>query len=298
MNESPKTAGAKLRAAVAEEHPLQIIGVINAYHARMAERTGYRALYLSGGGVAAGSLGVPDLGISTLDDVLTDVRRITDATSLPLLVDADTGFGGAFNIARTIRSLEKFGAAGCHIEDQVQAKRCGHRPGKAIVSTEEMVDRIKAAVDARIDPTFVIMARTDSLANDGLQAALDRAAAFVEAGADMIFPEAVNALPQYRAFADRTPGTPILANITEFGSTPLFTVDELREAGVSLVLYPLSAFRAMNLAALRVYEGIRRDGTQANVLNTMQTRAELYDFLGYHAFEEKLDELFAKSKPD
>ncbi len=296
MNESLQSPGSKLRAAVASEKPLQIIGAINAYHARMAERTGYKALYLSGGGVAAGSLGVPDLGISTLDDVLTDVRRITDATTLPLLVDADTGFGGAFNIARTIRSLEKFGAAGCHIEDQVQSKRCGHRPGKAIVSTEEMVDRIKAAVDARIDPTFVIMARTDSLANDGLNAALDRAAAFVEAGADMVFPEAVNELPQYRAFADRTPRTPILANITEFGSTPLFTVDELRSAGVSLVLYPLSAFRAMNLAALRVYEAIRRDGTQSQVLDTMQTRAELYDFLGYHAFEDKLDQLFAKEK--
>lgn len=292
------TPGAKLRAAVAEEKPLQIIGAINAYHARMAERVGYRALYLSGGGVAAGSLGLPDLGISTLDDVLTDVRRITDATSLPLLVDADTGFGGAFNIARTVRSLEKFGAAGCHIEDQVQAKRCGHRPGKAIVSTDEMVDRIKAAVDARIDPTFVIMARTDSLANEGLNAALDRAAAFVEAGADMVFPEAVKELPQYRAFADRTPGAPILANITEFGSTPLFTVDELRDAGVSLVLYPLSAFRAMNLAALKVYESVRRDGTQKNVVDTMQTRAELYDFLGYHAFEDKLDELFAKEKKE
>jgi len=288
-------AGEKLRAAVREETPLQLVGAINAYHARMAERVGYRALYLSGGGVAAGSLGVPDLGISTLDDVLTDVRRITDVCALPLLVDADTGFGGAFNIARTVRALTKAGAAGCHIEDQVQAKRCGHRPGKAIVSSEEMVDRIKAAVDARTDESFVIMARTDSLANEGLSAALDRAAAFVEAGADMVFPEAVTELPQYKAFAERTKA-PVLANITEFGSTPLFTVDELRSVDVSLVLYPLSPFRAMNLAALKVYEAIRRDGTQSNVVDTMQTRMELYDFLGYHEFEQKLDALFAKEK--
>lgn len=289
------TAGEKLRAAVAAEQPLQVVGAINAYHALMAERVGYRALYLSGGGVAAGSVGLPDLGISTLDDVLTDVRRITDVCGLPLLVDADTGFGGAFNIARTVRSLTKAGAAGCHIEDQVQAKRCGHRPGKAIVSTEEMVDRIKAAVDARTDASFVVMARTDALAGEGLNAALDRAAAFVEAGADMVFPEAVGELAQYRAFAERT-GVPVLANITEFGKTPLFTLEELRSVDVALALYPLSAFRAMNKAALNVYETLRREGTQKNVLDTMQTRAELYDFLGYHAYEQKLDELFAKEK--
>jgi methylisocitrate lyase len=290
------TAGEKLRAAIATEHPLQIIGAINAYHARMAERVGYRAIYLSGGGVAAGSLGIPDLGISTIDDVLTDVRRITDVCTLPLLVDIDTGFGGAFNLARSVRSLIKAGAAGCHIEDQVQAKRCGHRPNKQIVPTEEMVDRIKAAVDARTDPSFVIVARTDALASEGLASALDRAAACVEAGADMVFPEAVTELTQYRAFADRT-NVPILANITEFGSTPLFTLDELRSANVSLALYPLSAFRAMNAAALNVYQHIRADGTQQNVLNTMQTRADLYDYLGYHAYEQKLDELFAKVKP-
>lgn len=286
-------AGAKLRAAVSEERPLQVAGAINAYHARMAERVGYRALYLSGGGLAAASLGVPDLGISTLEDVLTDVRRVTDVCSLPLLVDIDTGFGGAFNIARSIRALIKAGAAGCHIEDQVGAKRCGHRPGKAIVSSEEMGDRIKAAVDARTDDSFVIMARTDALANEGLNAALDRAEACVEAGADMIFPEAVTELAQYAAFAERT-RVPVLANITEFGVTPLFTIDELRSAEVSLALYPLSAFRAMNAAALRVYETIRREGTQKNVLDTMQTREELYDFLGYHAFEQKLDVLFAR----
>lgn len=288
-------AGAKLRAAVEAERPLQVVGAINAYHARMAERVGYKALYLSGGGVAAGSLGMPDLGISTLDDVLIDVRRITDVCSLPLLVDIDTGFGGAFNLARAVRSLIKAGAAGCHIEDQVQAKRCGHRPGKAIVSSEEMVDRVRAAVDARTDKSFVIMARTDALANEGLDAALDRAEACVQAGADMVFPEAVTDLAQYRAFVDRTP-VPVLANITEFGSTPLFTLDELRSVDVSLALYPLSAFRAMNAAALRVYEGIRKDGTQMNVLDTMQTRAELYDYLGYHEYEKKLDALFAKEK--
>lgn len=287
--------GARLRAAVAEEQPLQVIGTINAYSARMAERAGYKALYVSGGGVAAGSLGVPDLGISELEDVLVDVRRITAVCSLPVLVDIDTGFGGAFNIARSVRALIRAGAGGCHIEDQVQAKRCGHRPGKAIVPCEEMVDRIRAAVDARTDHGFVIMARTDALANEGLNAALARASAYVEAGADMVFPEAVQALDQYRAFADRTK-VPVLANITEFGSTPLFTVDELRSAGVALALYPLSAFRAMSAAALAVYEAIRRDGTQKNVLQTMQTRAELYDFLGYHAFEQKLDELFAKEK--
>ena len=282
-----------MRAAVEAEQPLQVVGAINAYHARMAERVGYKAIYLSGGGVAAGSLGIPDLGISTIDDVLTDVRRITDVCELPLLVDIDTGFGGAFNLARSVRSLIKAGAGGCHIEDQVQAKRCGHRPGKAIVSSEEMVDRIKAAVDARTDAGFVIMARTDALANEGLNAALDRAAACVEAGADMVFPEAVTELGQYREFAART-RVPVLANITEFGSTPLWSVEELRGADVAMVLYPLSAFRAMNAAALKVYEGIRKDGTQRHVLDTMQTRAELYDFLGYHAYEEKLDELFAK----
>lgn len=282
-----------MREAVAAERPLQVMGAINAYHARMAERTGYRALYLSGGGVAAGSLGVPDLGISTVEDVLTDVRRITDVCSLPLLVDADTGFGGAFNIARTVRSLTKAGAAGCHLEDQVQAKRCGHRPGKQIVSSEEMVDRIKAAVDARTDASFVIMARTDALANEGLEAALDRAAACVEAGADMIFPEAVTELAQYRAFGERVK-VPVLANITEFGATPLFTLEELRSVDVALALYPLSAFRAANLAALKVYEAIRRDGTQRDVVKTMQTRAELYEFLDYHAYERKLDELFEK----
>jgi methylisocitrate lyase len=260
----------------------------------MAERVGYHAIYLSGGGVAAGSLGMPDLGISTLDDVLTDVRRITDVCALPLLVDIDTGFGGAFNLARSVRSLIKAGAGGCHIEDQVQAKRCGHRPGKAIVPSAEMVDRIKAAVDARTDPDFVIMARTDALASEGLNAALDRAAACVEAGADMVFPEAVTELAQYRTFSERT-GVPILANITEFGSTPLFTLDELRVANVSLALYPLSAFRAMNAAALNVYQHIRKDGTQQNVLDTMQTRADLYDYLGYHAYEQKLDQLFAKT---
>ena len=289
------SAGARFRLAVREETPLQVVGTINAYHARLAERSGYRAIYLSGGGVAAGSLGLPDLGISTLDDVLTDIRRITDVCALPLLVDVDTGFGGAFNIARTVKSLIKFGAGAMHIEDQVQAKRCGHRPGKEIVPREEMVDRIKAAADARTDPDFVIMARTDALAVEGLQAAIDRACACVEAGADMVFPEAMTELSMYKNFADAVK-VPILANITEFGSTPLFTVDELREANVSLVLYPLSAFRAMNLAALNVYRAIRRDGTQKNVLDTMQTRADLYDYLDYHAYEQKLDQLFAKEK--
>jgi len=283
-----KSQGQKFRDAVKAETPLQVIGTINAYHARFAERAGYKAIYLSGGGVAAGSLGLPDLGISSLDDVLTDVRRITDTCSLPLLVDVDTGFGGAFNIARTVKSLIKFGAGAMHIEDQVQSKRCGHRPGKEIVSKEEMVDRIKAAADARVDPDFVIMARTDALAVEGLGAC-------VEAGADMIFPEAMTELSMYKKFADAVK-VPILANITEFGHTPLFTVDELRSADVSLVLYPLSAFRAMNKAALNVYESIRKEGTQKGVLDTMQTRDELYDHLDYHKFEEKLDELFAKEK--
>ena len=288
----PASAGARLRAAVAEEKPLQVIGTINAYHARLAARVGYRAIYLSGGGVAAGSLGLPDLGISGLDDVLTDVRRITDACPLPLLVDADTGFGAsAFNIARTVKSLIKFGAAGMHIEDQVGAKRCGHRPNKELVSTREMVDRIKAAADARTDPQFVVMARTDALAVEGLQAAIDRAGACVEAGADMIFPEAITELAMYRKFADAVK-VPILANITEFGKTPLFTVEELRSANVALALYPLSAFRAMNTAALRVYEAIRKKGTQKDVIEIMQTREDLYDYLDYHAYEQKLDALF------
>jgi methylisocitrate lyase len=285
------TPGARLRRAVSEEKPLQVVGAINAYHATLAEHAGYRALYLSGGGVAAGSLALPDLGISTLHDVLEDVRRITYITQLPLLVDADTGFGpSAFNIARTVRELIRAGAAGCHIEDQVQSKRCGHRPGKAIVSKGEMVDRIKAAADARTDD-FVIMARTDALAVEGLDAALERAVACAEAGADMIFPEAVTELDQYRRFVEAT-GVPVLANITEFGQTPLFTTQELKDAGVGLALYPLSAFRAMNQAALKVYEAIRRDGTQKAVLDIMQTRDELYDHLGYHAYEQQLDRLY------
>ncbi len=272
------------------------MGAINAYHARLAARVGYRAIYLSGGGVAAGSLGLPDLGISNLDDVLTDVRRITDVCDVPLLVDVDTGFGSsAFNVARTVKSLIKFGAAAMHIEDQVGAKRCGHRPNKELVTQQEMVDRIKAAADARTDASFVIMARTDALAVEGLQAAIDRACACAEAGADMIFPEAITELSMYKQFADAVK-VPVLANITEFGSTPLFTVDELASANVSLVLYPLSAFRAMNAAALSVYQAVRKDGTQKNVVNTMQTRADLYDYLGYHAYEQKLDELFAKQK--
>jgi len=289
------SAGARFRAAVASEQPLQVIGAINAYHAKMAERVGYKALYISGGGVAAGSLGLPDLGISTLDDVLTDVRRITDATDLPVLVDIDTGFGGAFNIARTVKSMIKYGAGAIHIEDQVLAKRCGHRPGKAIVAQSEMVDRVKAAVDAKTDPDFVIMARTDALAVEGLQSAIDRACACVEAGADMIFPEAMTDLAMYREFAAAVK-VPVLANITEFGSTPLYTVDELRGADVSIVLYPLSAFRAMNLAALKVYEAVRRDGSQKNVMDLMQTRMDLYDYLGYHDFEKKLDALFAQGQ--
>jgi len=283
--------GARFRAAVLAEKPLQVIGAINAYHARLAERVGYKALYLSGGGVAAGSLGLPDLGISTLDDVLIDVRRITDASNLPLLVDIDTGFGGAFNIARTVKSMIKFGAAAVHIEDQVQAKRCGHRPNKAIVSQAEMVDRIKATVDAKTDPQFVIMARTDALAVEGLQSAIDRACACVEAGADMIFPEAITGLSMYKQFVAAVK-VPVLANITEFGSTPLFTLGELASADVSLALYPLSAFRAMNQAALMVYEAVRKEGTQKNVVQLMQTRAELYDFLDYHTYEEKLDNLY------
>jgi methylisocitrate lyase len=289
------SAGARFRQAVAEEKPLQVVGTILAYHALLAKRTGYRAIYLSGGGVAAGSLGLPDLGISNLEDVLIDVRRITDVCDLPLLVDADTGFGAsAFNVARTTRALIKAGAGAMHIEDQVGAKRCGHRPGKEIVSTEEMCDRIKAAVDARTDPQFVVMARTDALASEGLERALERACRYVEAGADMIFPEAVTELAMYRRFAEAT-RVPVLANLTEFGKTPLFTVAELRAADVAIALYPLSAFRAMNKAALAVYQALRREGTQKSVLGAMQTRDELYDYLNYHAYEKKLDELFARS---
>lgn len=287
------SAGARFRAALKEEKPLQVIGTINAYAARLAEKTGFKALYVSGGGVAASSLGVPDLGISTMDDVLIDVRRITDITDLPVLVDIDTGWGSAFNIARTIKSTIKSGAAAVHIEDQVQAKRCGHRPGKAIVPKDEMVDRIKAAVDAKTDPEFMIMARTDAIAVEGIEAAVERAVACVAAGADMIFPEAVKDLATYKKFAQAVK-VPILANITEFGSTPLFTVEELRSADVSLVLYPLSAFRAMSKAALAVYGAIRKEGTQKNVVDAMQTRADLYDYLGYHAFEQKLDAIFSK----
>ena len=289
-------AGAKFRQAVAEEKPLQVIGTVCAYHAVMAKSVGYRAIYLSGAGVAASSLGMPDLGISNLDDVLTDILRITDVCDLPLLVDVDTGFGAsAFNIARTTRSLSKAGAAAMHIEDQVGAKRCGHRPGKELVSGEEMVDRIKAAVDARTDPSFVIMARTDALANEGLDAAISRAVKYVEAGADMIFPEAITELAMYRKFAAAVK-VPILANITEFGSTPLFTVEELRAADVAIALYPLTAFRAMNKAALRVFETVRRDGSQRALLPEMQTREELYEFLNYHSYEKKLDELFSRDK--
>jgi len=290
------TPGQKFRAALAEERPLQIIGAINANHALLAKRAGLRAVYLSGGGVAAGSLGLPDLGISGLDDVLTDVRRITDVCDLPLLVDVDTGFGAsAFNVARTTRSLVKAGAAAMHIEDQVGAKRCGHRPGKEIVSREEMVDRVKAAVDARTDDSFFIMARTDALAVEGLERAIERAIACVQAGADGIFPEAITDLDMYKRFAQAVK-VPILANITEFGQTPLFTVEQLRAQDVAIVLYPLSAFRAANKAAQNVYETIRREGTQASVVPTMQTRQELYDSIGYWDYENKLDQLFARSK--
>lgn len=292
-----QTPGAKFRVAIQKESPLQIIGAINAYHAMLATQSGFNAIYLSEGGVAAGSLGLPDLGISTLEDVLIDVRRITDAVETPLLVDIDTGFGGAFNIARTIKSIEKAGAAAVHIEDQVSAKRCGHRPNKAIVSQSEMVDRVKAAVDAKQDNDFVIMARTDALAVEGLQSAIDRACACVEAGADMIFPEAMTELSMYQQFVDAVK-VPVLANITEFGSTPLFTVEELASVNISMVLYPLSAFRAMNQAALNVYQAVRRDGTQKNVLDSMQTRMDLYEHLGYHAFEAKLDALYQQRGED
>jgi len=289
------TAGERFRAALAEEKPLQVAGAINAYTARLAEATGFKALYLSGGGVAANSLGMPDLGISTMEDVLIDVRRITDASGLPLLVDIDTGWGGAFNIARTIRSMLKAGAAAVHMEDQVGQKRCGHRPGKELVPTAEMVDRIKAAVDARTDEGFVLMARTDALAGEGLEAAIARAQAYVAAGADMIFAEAVTELGQYAEFRAAV-GVPILANITEFGQTPLWTRDELAAAGVDIVLYCCGAYRAMNAAALKVYEAIRAEGTQKNVVGLMQSRADLYRYLDYHAYEEKLDLLFAKGK--
>ena len=293
--ESNKLTGARFRAALEAEKPLQVVGAINAYAAKLAEATGFRAIYLSGGGVAANSLGVPDLGISTMEDVLTDVRRITGACTLPLLVDIDTGWGGAFNIARTIREMIKAGAAAVHIEDQVSAKRCGHRPGKELVPAEEMVDRIKTAVDARTDPEFVIMARTDALAGEGLARAIERAQAYVAAGADMIFAEAVTEASMYAAFR-KAVGVPILANITEFGKTPLFTREELAAAGVDIILYCCAAYRAMNAAALKVYEAIRTEGTQNNLLPLMQTRDELYRYLGYHAYEQKLDELFAKGK--
>ena len=289
------SAGAKFRAAVATEKPLQVIGAINAYTARMAEATGFKALYLSGGGVAANSLGMPDLGISTMEDVLIDARRITDVTTLPLLVDIDTGWGGAFNIARTIRTFIKAGVAAVHMEDQVGTKRCGHRPGKEVVSKEEMVDRVKAAVDARTDSNFVIMARTDALAVEGINAAMDRACAYVEAGADMIFPEAMTELAMYKQFKQAVK-VPILANITEFGHTPLYTREELASVDVDMVLHCCSAYRAMNAAALKVYQSIRAEGTQKNVIDIMQTRADLYNYLGYHAYEQKLDELFAKQK--
>ena len=290
------SAGVRFRAAIEAEKPLQCVGAINAYHARLAERVGYKSIYLSGGGVAAGSLGLPDLGISNLEDVLTDVRRITDVCALPLLVDVDTGFGAsAFNIARTVKSLINAGAAAMHIEDQVGAKRCGHRPGKELVPKEEMVDRIKAAVDAKTDPDFVVMARTDALAVEGLERALERAVACADAGADAIFPEAMTELSMYRKFADAVK-VPVLANITEFGATPLFTLEELRSARVAIALYPLSAFRAMNAAALKVYNAIRKEGTQRGVVELMQTRAELYEYLDYHAYERKLDQLFAKEK--
>ena len=290
-----RAPGARFRAALELEKPLQVAGAINAYTARLAEATGFRALYLSGGGVAANSLGMPDLGITTMEDVLTDVRRITEVTALPLLVDIDTGWGSAFNIARTIRSMIKSGAAAVHIEDQVGAKRCGHRPGKELVSAAEMVDRVKAAVDARTDEKFVIMARTDALANEGLQPAIERARAYVAAGADMIFAEAVTELPMYTQFRQAV-GVPILANITEFGKTPLFTRDELAGAGVDIVLYCCAAYRAMNAAALKIYETIRAEGTQQNVISLMQSRDDLYRYLDYQAYESKLDELFMKSR--
>ena len=292
---TPQSPGRRLRVAMAAEKPLQVVGAINAYCALLAERAGFRALYLSGAGVANASLGAPDLGISTLADVLEDVRRITRATTLPLIVDIDTGWGGAFNIQRAIRDLANAGAAGVHIEDQVQAKRCGHRPNKAIVPADEMEDRITAAIQARTDPDFVIIARTDALAREGLESAVERARRYVAAGADVLFPEALTELAQYETFA-RATGAPILANITEFGVTPLFSADELGRAGVSLVIYPLSAFRAMSAAALRVYEALRRDGTQASVVELMQTLRELYDILGYDEYEQRLDAIQARER--
>ncbi|EFP67713.1 Methylisocitrate lyase [Ralstonia pickettii] len=291
----PTSAGAKFRAAVAESQPLQVVGAITAYAAKMAEQTGFKAVYLSGGGVAANSLGIPDLGISTMEDVLIDARRITDAVQIPLMVDIDTGWGGAFNIARTIRSFIKAGVAAVHLEDQVGQKRCGHRPGKEVVSTDEMVDRVKAAVDARTDDDFVIMARTDAAASEGIDAAIERAVAYVEAGADMIFPEATKTLDDYRRFKAAVK-VPILANLTEFGSTPLFTTDELRSANVDIALYCCGAYRAMNAAALNFYQTVMRDGTQKAAVETMQSRADLYQYLGYHAYEDKLDALFAAQK--
>ena len=289
------SAGARFRAALSAESPLQVMGAITAYAGLMAKRIGYRALYLSGGGVAANSLGMPDLGISTMEDVLTDARRIVDATGMPLLVDIDTGWGGAFNIGRTIRNFERVGVAAVPMDDQVGQKRCGHRPGKEVVTKDEMVDRVKAAVDARSDREFVIMARTDAAAVEGLDSAIERAVAYVEAGADMVFPEAMTSLDDYRKVKAAV-GVPVLANLTEFGSTPFYTTDELRDAGVDIALYCCGAYRAMNKAALGFYEAVRRDGTQKHVIDTLQTRAELYDFLGYHAYEDKLDQLFAQKK--
>ena len=291
----PHSAGARFRAALAAETPLQIMGAITAYAGLMAKRIGYRALYLSGGGVAANSLGMPDLGISTMEDVLIDARRIVEATQMPLLVDIDTGWGGAFNIGRTIRNFERIGVAAVHMEDQVGQKRCGHRPGKEVVSTQEMVDRVKSAVDARTDASFVIMARTDAAAVEGLDSAIERAVAYVEAGADMVFPEAMTSLDDYRKVKAAVK-VPVLANLTEFGSTPFYTTAELRDAGVDIALYCCGAYRAMNKAALNFYETVRRDGTQKHIVDTLQTRAELYDFLGYHAYEDKLDSLFAQNK--
>ena len=286
------SAGKRFREAVAAEKPLQCIGAVNAYHARLAEASGFKSLYISGGGVAASSCGIPDLGITTMEDVLIDLKRMTDVTDLPVLVDIDTGWGGAFNIARTVKSMIRCGAGAIHMEDQVQQKRCGHRPNKAIVSQMEMVDRVKAAVDAKTDPDFVIMARTDALAVEGMQSAIDRACACVEAGADMIFPEAMTELSQYKEFVDAVK-VPVLANITEFGSTPLFSTEELGSVGVSIALYPLTAFRSASAAALNVYKTVRAEGSQKNVVDTMQSRMDLYDYLGYHDFEQKLDSLFA-----
>ena len=294
-NRTPTSAGAKFRAAVATEQPLQVVGAITAYAARLAQATGFKAVYLSGGGVAANSLGIPDLGISTMDDVLIDARRITDAVDIPLMVDIDTGWGGAFNIARTVRSFIKAGVAAVHMEDQVGQKRCGHRPNKEVVPTGEMVDRVKAAVDARTDDQFVIMARTDAAAVEGIDAAIERAVAYVEAGADMIFPEAMKTLDDYRRFRAAVK-VPILANLTEFGTTPFFTTDELKSANVDIALYCCGAYRAMNAAALNFYETVKRDGTQKAAVSTMQTREDLYKYLGYHAYEDKLDELFAAKK--